>query len=85
MDTSKIILITDIGITAFTLTVNSANFAGTVAQKIYNFNLVVSCTVSSLSPVSTLLHIYYDPIAVPYTPTIVTPAFTVIPANKCGQ
>ena len=39
----------DLGTHAFTITVVSANFPGTVASKTYTFNVVVTCAVTSLS------------------------------------
>ena len=38
----------DLGTYAFTITVVSANFSGTVASKTYDFNVVVTCAVASL-------------------------------------
>ena len=60
VDASKIILPTDIGTLAFSLTVNSANFAATVLEKTYNFNVVISCTVNTLTitnPIASLNYI----------------------------
>ena len=39
----------DLGSNTFTLTVNSANFAGTVAPKTYIFDVIIACQVSSLT------------------------------------
>ena len=49
---SLIVKPTDYGTHTFTLTVNSSNFSGTVAQKTYNFNVIVSCAVTGLSIIS---------------------------------
>lgn len=37
------------GVYPFTITVISSNFFGAVAQKSYNFNLVINCAVTSLA------------------------------------
>ena len=43
---------TDLGTKTFTLTVNSANFVGIVAQQNYNFDVIIACQVSSLTTTS---------------------------------
>jgi hypothetical protein len=39
----------DYGTNTFTLIVNSTNFAGTVSEQTYNFNVIIVCQVSSLT------------------------------------
>ena len=46
---SLIVLPSEIGTNVFTLTVNSLNFAANVTQKTYTFNVIITCTVSSLA------------------------------------
>ena len=48
VNTALISLPGDLGTHAFTITVVSANFPGTVASKTYTFNVVVTCAVTSL-------------------------------------
>ena len=49
VDAALISLPGDSGTQSFTITVVSANFPATVAQKTYNFNVVITCAVTSLS------------------------------------
>ena len=49
LDAVNLVAPTDVGSHTFTLTVNSANYAASVAQVTFNFNVVVTCTVTSLS------------------------------------
>ena len=39
----------DYGIYPFVLTVDSANFSGTVTQQTFNFNVIVDCIVTTLT------------------------------------
>ena len=59
VDASKIVLPADSGTHTFMLAVNSSNFPGSVLQKTYNFNVVVACSVSSLSITSYVWNITY--------------------------
>ena len=49
----------DFGTHTFTVTVVSSNFPGTVTSKTYNFNVVVTCAVTSLTITSQVLNTTY--------------------------
>ena len=49
VDKGNVVLPTDIGTHTYTLIVNEANYSSTVAQQAYTFNVVIICTVTSLT------------------------------------
>ena len=60
VDESLLYSPTDLGTHPFVLTVDSLNYSGTVTTQTYNFNLIVSCVVTTLAfstspPTSTLV------------------------------
>jgi hypothetical protein len=49
IDASKIQTPTDYGTHSMSLTVNSKNFSGYVTQQAFNFNVIITCAVTSLT------------------------------------
>lgn len=59
VDKSKIVLPTDLGVHPYTLIVNERDWSSTVNQQTYSFNVIIVCTVSSLTITSKAADEYY--------------------------
>ena len=80
VNASLIITPTHYGTHPFTLTVQSANYSGTVAAKAYNFNVEISCAATSLTIISQAVNALYTLNQGP----LATAAFTVVQAAACN-
>ena len=80
VDATQIAKPADYGTHTFTLTVNSLNFSGTVTQKTYNFNVIVSCAVTGLSITSQVSDTTYTL----NQGTLLTAAFTIVQNALCN-
>ena len=56
---ASLIAVSDSGTNAFTLTVNSSNFSSSVTQKVYSFNVVISCVITNLAFTTTISNTNY--------------------------
>ena len=73
IDESLLASLADFGTYLFVLTVDSANFAGTVTPQAYNFNVIVTCVVTNIAfssspPASTTVQVGIDaqPFTIPF-------------------
>lgn len=80
VDATKIILPSDLGTHTFILTVNSLNFSATLLTKTYSFNVLVKCSVTTLSITSSVgtTNYYLNQGA------LLTVPFTVVQASACN-